>query len=356
MKNEVQVKDYSRIKKRYIIGLVLYVILMSMLLILYSMYKIENSVMLMCTIIFIILLFAYMFCVYSGTYKAISMKEFLKLFSDYSSDEIENILFDSGFNEDEIIKVLKKMKPNEKIEIKKKTEQIDNISTKQNNYIYCQKCGEENSKDTSFCINCGSRLSDNCKYFGVNKITNDDLKEDFHVSKELLTKVGLGILIDSDAEEIAIIQSKENIRYIKFDQIQSYSVIQPNRGGGNKAIILGTLMGNSTLYNLGMANTLSGCEEIFGFIIRLVLNDVESSEVDINILHKKMYNRSNEFAEINNIGVKITTFLDKVISKSDKSQLSTTDNFSKIKELKELLDMGAITEEEFNKKKKELLK
>lgn len=39
----------------------------------------------------------------------------------------------------------------------------------------------------------------------------------------------------------------------------------------------------------------------------------------------------------------------------EKSQASSLDSYQQVKELKELLDIGAITQEEFDKKKRELL-
>ena len=81
---------------------------------------------------------------------------------------------------------------------------------------------------------------------------------------------------------------------------------------------------------------------------------MDTADIDVDILHKKMLNSSVEFMEIDKVGKSITTFLDKIITK--KSESTSKSNLNEIKELKELLDMGAITQEEFNEKKKELLK
>ena len=45
-----------------------------------------------------------------------------------------------------------------------------------------------------------------------------------------------------------------------------------------------------------------------------------------------------------------------VLKENNKDSKSSNSNLDEIKKLKELLDMGAITKEEFEKKKKELLK
>lgn len=63
-----------------------------------------------------------------------------------------------------------------------------------------------------------------------------------------------------------------------------------------------------------------------------------------------------------NIASNINTEIHKVLDSLQKSNnlenqaSAINDNFEKIKKLKELLDMGAITQEEFDSKKKELLK
>ena len=184
--------------------------------------------------------------------------------------------------------------------------------------------------------------------------TLDDLKEGFVISKKILTKEGLGIVIDSKLEEFAIMQPNKDIQYIKFNQIHSYNVNLSEVGAGNGAMAFASITGNDSLYKLGMANTIVGNKNICAYIIQLVLNDVDSSNVDIHILHKKMLNNSASFAEIDKVGKEIISFLDKIISKKDTP--SKKSNLSEIKELKELLDLGAINQEEFDEKKKELLK
>lgn len=183
----------------------------------------------------------------------------------------------------------------------------------------------------------------------------DNLKESFVISNKLLTKAGFGIVIDSNSEEIAIIQPNKEIQYVKFNQIHSYNVSQQDRTVGTGAMVYASLTGNDSLYRLGMANTVAGNKNIYDYIIQLVMNNVDSPNIDIHILHKKMINNTSEFAEIESVAKSITSFLDKVISNNGTNSEKKND-FGKIKDLKVLFDMGAITEEEFEEKKKELLK
>lgn len=183
----------------------------------------------------------------------------------------------------------------------------------------------------------------------------EDLKQGFIISNKLLTKEGLGIIVDSKSEEIAIIQPNQDIQYIKFSQIHSYNVGQDEIGAGNRAMAFASLTGNDNLYKLGMANTIAGNKTIYSYVIQLILNDVDEPNININILTKKVSSVSSAYAEVNKVGKDITSFLDKIISRNTKVSEPKSD-LSKIKELKELLDMGAITQEEYDKKKKELLK
>lgn len=183
----------------------------------------------------------------------------------------------------------------------------------------------------------------------------DNLKESFVISNKLLIKAGFGIVIDSNSEEIAIIPPNKEIQYVKFNQIHSYNVSQQDKIVGTGAMAYVSLTGNASLYRLGMANTIAGNKNIYDYIIQLVMNNVDSSNIDIHILHKKMVNNTNEFAEIEKVAKSITSFLDKVISNNGNNS-EKKNSFGEIKELKELLDMGAITQEEFEEKKKELLK
>lgn len=244
----------------------------------------------------------------------ISIEEFLQMNSNVEQSRLKEKLYKHGFTENEIKKIMK--------------------DRPVSSYIARQQQTLANTNE----VNVSNSL--------------EDLKKGFVISNKLLTKAGLGIVIDSKAEEIAIIQLNEDIRYVKFNQIHSYKVNLNEVGAGNNA--MATWTGNSNLYQLGMANTLAGNKDVYAYVIQLILNDVDASSININILHKKMLNSSGGFKEIDDVGKEITSFLDKIISKNESP--SKKGNLSEIKELKELLDMGAITQEEFDKKKKELLK
>lgn len=258
---------------------------------------------------------AYWIYTYRIFYKYVSIKEFREINKNVSDIVLKKQLSNQGFDEDEITNILKGRPVS------------DFVARQQQTFV------NTNEVDISSFL--------------------EDLKEGFVISNKLLTTAGLGILIDSKSEEIAIIQQNKEIQYVQFNQIHSYDVSLAEAGSGNGAMALASITGNDSLYRLGMANTVAGNKNIFSYVIKLVLNDVDTADIDVDILHKKMLNSSVEFMEIDKVGKSITTFLDKIITK--KSESTSKSNLNEIKELKELLDMQAITEEEYDKKKKELL-
>lgn len=187
--------------------------------------------------------------------------------------------------------------------------------------------------------------------FNINPI--EDLKEDFKVTKQYITKQGLGMYADSESKQIAIINPNKSITYVDFKDIYSYEIKTLDYGSGNSAIALASITGNSSLYGLGMANNMAGNKQVVGFMIELTLKDLDSDKVIVHFLNKKLLNNSVEFSEIEEIVNSATKLFDKIIDTNNKPQKN---NLSEIKELKELLDMGAVTQEEFDEKKKELLK
>lgn len=263
-----------------------------------------------------VVMIAYWIYTYRIFNKCVSIKEFREINKNVSDIVLKKQLSNQGFDEDEITKILKDRPVS------------DFVARQQQTLV------NTNEVDISSSL--------------------EDLKEGFVISNKLLTKAGLGIVIDSKSEEIAIIQQNKEIQYVQFNQIHSYDVSLAEAGSGNGAMALASITGNDSLYRLGMANTVAGNKNIYSYVIKLVLNDVDTADIDVDILHKKMLNSSVEFMEIDKVGKSITTFLDKIITK--KSENTSKSNLNEIKELKELLDMGAITQEEFNEKKKELLK
>ena len=78
----------------------------------------------------------------------------------------------------------------------------------------------------------------------------------------------------------------------------------------------------------------------------------------VNLINAKTKTNSSIYQNACNEAQEILSVLSIIIKNNDKAdneQSKTSDSIEQVKGLKELLDLGAITEEEFNTKKKELL-
>lgn len=270
----------------------------------------QDTFMLMFVVSFAIVI-AYWIYTYQICNKYVSVKEYREINKNIADIVLKKQLTKQGFDENEIVEILK-------------DRPISNI-------VQNQQSG--NTRD--------------------NVSSLEDLKEDFNVTKQYITKQGLGMYADSESKQIAIINPNKSITYVDFNEVYSYEIKTLDYGSGNSAIALASITGNASLYGLGMANNMAGNKQVVGFMIELTLKDLDSDKVIVHFLNKKLLNNSVEFAEIEEIVKSATKLFDKIIDTNNKPQKN---NLSEIKELKELFDMGAITQEEFDEKKKELLK
>lgn len=254
---------------------------------------------------------AYWIYTYQICNKYVSVKEYREINKNFADIVLKQQLAKQGFDENEIIEILK-------------DRPISNL-------VQNQQSGSARDNVSSL----------------------EDLKEDFNVTKQYITKQGLGMYADSESKQIAIINPNKSIAYVDFKDVYSYEIKTLDYGSGNSAIALASITGNTSLYGLGMANNMAGNKQVVGFMIELTLKDLDSDKVIVHFLNKKLLNNSIEFKEIEEIVKSATKLFDKIIDTNNKPQKN---NLSEIKELKELLDMGAITQEEFDEKKKELLK
>ena len=269
-----------------------------------------DVIMLIYVISFVVMI-AYWIYTYKLFNKYVSVKEYREINKNIVDIVLKKQLTKQGFDEDEISEILK--------------------DRPMSNLVQNQQSGSVRDNVSSL----------------------EDLKEDFNFTKQYITKQGLGMYADSESKQIAIINPNKSITYVDFKDIYSYEIKTLYYGSGNSAIALASITGNTSLYGLGMANNMAGNKQVVGFMIELTLKDLDSDKVVVHFLNKKLLNNSVEFAQIEEIVKSATKLFDKIIDMNNKPQKN---NLNEIKELKELLDMGAITQEEFNEKKKELLK
>ena len=91
--------------------------------------------------------------------------------------------------------------------------------------------------------------------------------------------------------------------------------------------------------------------------IKITLNDLSNPVVYINFIETEFKKDGIVYKEAYNSAQKVLSLLQIICTSNNKGNEENTDysRAEEIKEFKELLDIGAITQEEYDKKKKELL-
>lgn len=139
-----------------------------------------------------------------------------------------------------------------------------------------------------------------------------------------------------------------------YDEIFEYEVIENDetqfKGGFGKAIIGNALLGLPGAIAGGTSKrTESWCSK---FQIRITTTNPMVDIININLIDESIKYESSQYRSVSNIAQKIIYKLKMITSETKNNEFSIADE---IKKFKELLDMGAITQEEYDNKKNELL-
>ena len=198
--------------------------------------------------------------------------------------------------------------------------------------MYCSKCGTEIIKNAKFCGKCGQKV-----------IESQNNSKSSIVGKEFVFKV-MG-------EGKATIKVNENSITISRPGTMSkltYGFV------GEKTIMLNQI----TAVQFKKSTTLTT-----GFLQFIVPGTIEAKKrkplervKDENIVYFK--DPWGKYDEENSIAQQIKEYVENYNLKQYQPQqiINNSSNLDEIRKLKELLDIGAISQEEFDSKKKELLK
>ena len=151
-----------------------------------------------------------------------------------------------------------------------------------------------------------------------------------------------------------IIHSYENI--VKFEILEDGESIVS--GGVGRAIVGGALFGATGAIVGGITGKKTTRKVVDTFKIKITFNNINNPLEYVNLINAKTKTNSSIYQNACNEAQEILSVLSIIIKNNDKAdneQSKTSDSIEQVKGLKELLDLGAITEEEFNTKKKELL-
>ncbi|MEE3334238.1 MAG: SHOCT domain-containing protein [Ruminococcus sp.] len=155
----------------------------------------------------------------------------------------------------------------------------------------------------------------------------------------------------------------DNCYVFKYDEIVDFEVLEDGtiitKGGLGKALIGGALFGLAGAIAGGTSKkTKDVCTKLE---IKITTNNSDRPIVYLNLLHAETKKNSFVYKQtsktVQDILSKFQIVVDKLEQEKDilKNESSTIDVANEIKKFKELLDMGAITQEEFDAKKKQLL-
>lgn len=191
----------------------------------------------------------------------------------------------------------------------------------------------------------------------------------FNTSYVMLTLDNRGIFIDEKNKKLAISTNDSLLPNIfNFNEIMSYELIEDGnqeiQGKGFETLAAGKVFGpNAALAAANSTKTINQfCTNLY---IVIHIKGIENENLKIVLIESRLNKTDNWYKSLYEFGKNTIVTLDKIINieKEEKSrnietkeaseEVSATEN---IKKLKELLDMNAITQKEYEDKKKELLK
>lgn len=146
----------------------------------------------------------------------------------------------------------------------------------------------------------------------------------------------------------------------RMDEIVDYEIEEDEniitKSGLGRAVAGGVLFGGVGAIVGGITGGRTSKAECSKLNVLINVKDAPSKVV-IPLLISKTKKNSLVYKNTIEFLTRITTYLDSIIDevKNDISKTPSTDPYEDVKKLKELLDIGAITQEEFNAKKKQLL-
>lgn len=204
------------------------------------------------------------------------------------------------------------------------------------------------------------------------KTQNDEITELYNI----LTSYSKRIIFNQEKKQITIYNkgnddpvekpiNKVNISnpctYLNFEDINSYEVICDKQVINNdmlKNTASGKYIADGIGALVGVLSSLNSGEYITNLQIKLNLNNFDNPCVYVNYITRKIKADSQMAKDLIKMCDENLAKLEIILKKEETvtpQESSSKDPIEEVKKLKELLDMGILTQEEFDKKKKELL-
>ncbi len=239
------------------------------------------------------------------------------------------------------------------------------------NHSKCARCGsnvEQNFKkirNVIYCRSCYDKIKFQEKEDKKNEYIQSQKKAQNFVST---SNVGKYIYFNDDIEEIYVPNFWSGPFFIKYSEILDFELLEDgttvSSGGVGRAVAGGVLFGGAGAVVGAVTGKHKGTNIANSMEIRITTKDINNPVVFIKIFkgeHKKgsfIYNAYRDEA------YKILSMLQIIVDRVNKTQQSNEQNsvsnnnlsvVEELKGLKELLDSGILTQEEFEKQKSKIL-
>ena len=209
-----------------------------------------------------------------------------------------------------------------------------------------------------------NKKRDNNRHDSIQKFEKQLESDGFVIDNKIvdINKV-YSIYID-DGKQTFIIYNANNQDSIElnYSDLLSFDIKEDNvskvSGRAGSAIVGGLIFGG--LGAIAGASASRNVQDVSCNNITLILttNNIHNPNIEIKIIDKKTNKNSEDYEIAFNQTQQIISIL-KIIIESNKNQGNKSKNkispTQELREFKQLLDDGIITEEEFNKKKREIL-
>lgn len=245
--------------------------------------------------------------------------------------------------------------------------------------VNCSVCGEKTGlnrfqlkKDVWICPECLKEIGGTKEFNNVRQMKPDEIKKIIDTNKDRLSKfnptkkIENYFYIDENVKQWGIPQTNilgkvTNVRIYKYDDIVDFELLEDGnsitKGGTGRALAGGILFGNTGAIVGGVTGNRKSKSTCSKLQIKITLHDLSNPVVYINFIETEFKKDGIVYKEAYNSAQKVLSLLQIICTSNNKENEENTDysRAEEIKKFKELLDIGAITQEEYDKKKKELL-
>ncbi|SJW51811.1 Uncharacterised protein [Clostridioides difficile] len=194
-----------------------------------------------------------------------------------------------------------------------------------------------------------------------SKDTKEEELKNFNPTKKILKFIEF----DDDNKKFIVLngfnREKMNLNVYNYSDVIEYELLENGetvtKGGIGRALAGGALFGGVGAVVGGVTAKRTTKAFIDSLKIKITLNNLSNPNVYVNLIQLRTKSNSSIYKMAYSSAQEILSILAIIVKDNEDGNIqnNSSDAIQQVKGLKELLDLGAITEEEFNTKKKELL-